>query len=108
MMFVKLASVATSQSTTTSCCASIPPPFRGSGASRVHRTTPSGNGSPEATPSVKGLPRVKGYSESGTVLYCLLLPLRQPPGGLLVRQYISYLGTRNSAFWPKLAQELAL
>ncbi len=32
----------------------MPPSFRGSGARRVHRTTPSGDGSPDATPSVKG------------------------------------------------------
>src|SRR5262245_29616893 len=32
----------------------IPPPLSGSGASRVHSTTPLGSGSPEATPRVKG------------------------------------------------------
>ena len=32
----------------------MPPPSSGSGASRVQSTTPSGSGSPEATPSVNG------------------------------------------------------
>jgi hypothetical protein len=32
----------------------IPPPLRGSGASRVHNTTLAGSGSPEATPTVNG------------------------------------------------------
>jgi hypothetical protein len=33
----------------------MPPPLRGSGARRVHRTTLSSLGDPEATPNVKGL-----------------------------------------------------
>jgi hypothetical protein len=32
----------------------IPPPSSGFGARRVHRTIPSGSGSPDATPSVNG------------------------------------------------------
>jgi hypothetical protein len=32
----------------------IPPPWSGSGARRVHSTTPWGRGSPDATPSVNG------------------------------------------------------
>src|SRR5215210_1090291 len=59
--------VATSHLTFTSELG-IPPPFRGFGASRVHNTmlampAASVSGSPEATPSVKGSPRVEGYSE---------------------------------------------
>ncbi len=34
--------------------AGMPPPFSGSGASRVHSTTLVGSGSPDATPSVNG------------------------------------------------------
>ena len=32
----------------------MPPPVSGCGASRVHKTMPSGSGSPEATPSENG------------------------------------------------------
>jgi hypothetical protein len=39
---------------TSTLAAGMPPPSSGSGASRVHSTTPSGKGSPDATPSVKG------------------------------------------------------
>ena len=49
----KRASRATSQSTSTMFIG-IPPPSSGLGASRVQRTTPSGSGSPEATPSANG------------------------------------------------------
>src|SRR5438132_8883358 len=44
---------ATSHSTSTGAIP-IPPPVSGSGASRVQRTTPSGSGSPDATPRVNG------------------------------------------------------
>jgi hypothetical protein len=40
----------------------MPPPFNGSGASRVHNTTDVGDGSPLATPSVNGSP---GRSAAG-------------------------------------------
>jgi len=43
----------TSHVTSTSS-AGMPPPFTGSGASRVHSMTLVGSGSPEATPSVNG------------------------------------------------------
>jgi hypothetical protein len=39
---------------TVNACGGMPPPLSGSGASRVHNTTPSGSGSPEATPRLKG------------------------------------------------------
>jgi hypothetical protein len=42
-----------SQVTATSS-SGIPPPLSGSGASRVHSTTLTGSGSPEATPTVNG------------------------------------------------------
>ena len=51
--FVICSSDATLQCTSTSSLG-IPPPFKGSGASRVHNTTLSGQGSPEATPSWNG------------------------------------------------------
>src|SRR6266511_3088459 len=38
----------------------MPPPFSRSGASRVQRITDSPSGSPEATPSVNGLPGSDG------------------------------------------------
>ena len=55
----KVSSVPTSQITGTSS-AGMPPPLAGSGASRVHRMTLLGRGSPDATPSVKGLPGSTG------------------------------------------------
>ena len=45
---------ATSHSTRTRS-GGMPPPFNGSGASRVQRTTLSCRGSPEATPRLNGL-----------------------------------------------------
>ena len=52
-MSVKSTSVANSQRTVTSSSVT-PPPFAGSGASRVQMITEFVDGSPEATPSVKG------------------------------------------------------
>ena len=52
-IFLKLASRETSHCTGIARL-SKPPPFNGSGASLVHKTTPSGSGSPEAIPKVKG------------------------------------------------------
>jgi hypothetical protein len=54
-MVAKSAESLTSHVTSTSS-SGMPPPFSGSGASRVHSTTLAGSGSPDATPSVKGSP----------------------------------------------------
>jgi hypothetical protein len=53
---LKVEVLETCQSTVTSALAMPPCPsaLSGEGASRVHNTTLSGNGSPEATPRVKG------------------------------------------------------
>ena len=50
---VKRAILAISHATSTFAIG-MPPPSRGSGASLVHSTTPSGSGSPEATPRGNG------------------------------------------------------
>ena len=44
----------------------MPPPANGSGASRVHKTTLSGHGSPEATPSENGYARKTGWAKAVT------------------------------------------
>jgi hypothetical protein len=49
-----LSSVATRQRTGTFCEGIPPSASKGLGASLVQRTTSSGNGSPEATPSLNG------------------------------------------------------
>ena len=53
-------SSATCQETSTGS-GGIPPPSSGFGARRVQSTTPSGAGSPEATPSEKGLSENTGF-----------------------------------------------
>src|SRR3712207_2609587 len=63
--FVKEESVAISSGISMFPALPIPPPERGLGARRVHNTTLSSFGYPEATPSVKGL--------RGLVLMQLLL-----------------------------------
>jgi hypothetical protein len=51
---VKRGSRPTSHSTSTFTIG-MPPPSSGRGARRVHSTTPSGSGSPDDTPSEKGV-----------------------------------------------------
>jgi hypothetical protein len=48
--------VALTSHVTVTSSAGMPPPFSGSGARRVHSTTPDASGSPDATPSVNGSP----------------------------------------------------
>src|SRR3712207_570981 len=55
MVGAKFGSAAISSSMLMSPALPRPPPLRGSGARRVHRTTLSALGDPEATPNVKGL-----------------------------------------------------
>ena len=54
--------VLSSQRTATSAGGMPPSTASGSGARRVHSTTPVGSGSPEATPSVNGSPNSTGAS----------------------------------------------
>ena len=61
----KRSSSATSQTTCTASSGMPPPGASGSGASRVHRTTPSSVGSPDATPSVNGDRSKRGRVCSG-------------------------------------------
>ena len=61
-IFPNASSRATCQRTDTGSAGIPPVGVWGSGASRVQSTTPPGNGSPEATPSVKGGPASFGPS----------------------------------------------
>src|SRR4051812_18913482 len=70
-MFLKEKSVAISRLILMSPAEPMPPPLRGSGARRVHRTTPSSSGYPEATPNVKGL-----LASALMLLLFSLLPIR--------------------------------
>ena len=45
----------------------MPPPASGSGARRVHNTTPSGQGSPDATPRGNGNVRKSGCANARVV-----------------------------------------
>ena len=62
-MWSKLSFVATSQSRGTSAAGMPPRPssLRGSGASRVHRTTPSGSGSPELRTIIGCMPARRAW-----------------------------------------------
>ncbi len=53
-MSVIASSLAISQTTSTDAAGTPPSDANGSGATRVHSTTPSGSGSPDAIPSVNG------------------------------------------------------
>jgi hypothetical protein len=64
----------------------MPPPSSGSGARRVQRTTLSGQGSPDATPSVNGY-RVKPGCAS----------VRTDPAGSITAAAPSFQATFNSS-----------
>jgi hypothetical protein len=70
---VKSSSDATSQVTGYGTAGMPPSPASGAGASRVHRITLSGSGSPEAIPRVKGSPGISG--RSSPVVGAPLVPL---------------------------------
>jgi hypothetical protein len=72
----------------TSPAVPIPPPLRGSGAKRVHNTTLSYSGYPDATPKVKGL--------LAFALMTLLGTLSTTANNLKGAHHSKNLGTRTS------------